>query len=191
MRSTNQNYEILFFNCSRSFDDGAFKRLTQVSNPIDCLHEAAEHTYDLVAIFSEHRSLQRCGALIELCSGLKGNPLTMRIPLLCLLPIKQRQLLERLQDVGVEYVMFYDPRDPDLKNHIETSLVDWPEECKLSKVLSNICPHINYFPIIEDKEIIYCRAYRNRLVLGSYRLRHLCETSSHKTCEYFNSPEFI
>jgi len=191
MQSDTNNYEILFFNSSPGIEDRAFKTLTLVKSPIDCLHEAAENTYDLVAIFNEHRSLQEYDALLELCSTLKRNPHTMHIPLLCLLPLKHRQLLEQLQNTGVEYVMFYDPHDPDLKNHIETSLVNWPEKYKLSRILSNICPHINYFPISWHKEIIYCRAYRNRLVLGSYRLRHLCETSNHKICEYFNSPKFI
>ncbi len=191
MRSDNDNYEILFFNSSPGIEDGALKKLTLVNSPIDCLHEAAENTFDLVAIFNKHRSLQDSNALLELCATLKRSTHTLHTPLLCFLPLKHRQLLEQLQNTGVEYVMFYDPRDPDLKNHIETSLAGWPEECELSRILSNICPHINYVPITGPKEIIYCRAYRNRLVLGSYRLGHLCETSNHKNCEYFNSPKFI
>lgn len=115
----------------------------------------------------------------------------MHIPLLCLLPSKHRKLLEHLQNAGVEYAMFHDLRDPNLKNHVETLLVDSSEECKIERILSDICPHINHFPISEHKEILYCGAYRNRLVLGSYRLRHLCETSNHKICEYFKCPKFF
>lgn len=191
MRSNNDNYEILFFNSSPDIEDGTFKKMTLVSSPIDCFHEAAENSFDLVAVFNKQRSLKECHPLFELCAALKRNIHTMHIPLLCLLPLKHRQLLEQLQNTGVEYAMFYDPRNPDLKNHIETSLAGWPEECRLNRILSNICPHINYVPITGPKEIIYCRAYRNRLVLGSYRLRHLCEISNHKICEYFNSPKLI
>jgi hypothetical protein len=191
MKPDNDNFEILFFNATPANDGGAFKKSTHVTNPVDCLHAAAENSFDLVAIFNKHKSLQECGALLELCATLKRNTQTMHMPLLCLLPLKHRQLLERLQNAGVEYVMFYDPRDPDLKHHIDAALADWPEACTLSRILSNICPHINYVPISGHKEIIYCKAYRNRLVLGSYRLRHLCETSNHKICEYFNAPKFI
>ena len=191
MRSDNDNYEILFFNSSPGIEDGASKKLTLVSSPMDCFHEAAENTFDLVAVFNKHRSLKECNPLLELCAALKRNTRTLHIPLLCLLPLKHRQLLEQLQKTGVEYVMFYDPRDPDLKHHIDAALADRPEACTLSRILSNMCPHINYAPISRHKEIIYCKAYRNRLVLGSYRLRHLCETSNHKICEYFNAPRFI
>lgn len=189
MQSDNNNYKILFFNSTLGIDVPTFKNLTLVNSPIDCLHKATENIYDLVAIFHEHRSHIEYDALVELCSALKRNIHTMHIPLLCLLPLKHRKLIEHLQDAGVEYVMFYNPRDPNLKNHIETLLVDSPEECKIGKILSDICPRINYFPMSGHKEILYCGAYRNRLVLGSYRLRHLCETSNQKSCEYFNFPK--
>lgn len=191
MNTDTDNFEILFFNATPGNDGAAFEKLTHVGRPIDCLHAAAENSFDLVAIFNKHRSLKECGALIELCTTLKRSIPTMNIPLLCLLPLKHRQLLEQLHNTGVEYVMFYDPRDPDLKHHIDAALADWPEACTLSKILSDICPHINYSPISGHKEIIYCKAYWNRLVLGSYRLRHLCETSTHKICEYYNAPKFI
>jgi hypothetical protein len=44
---------------------------------------------------------------------------TMQIPLPFLFPSRHRKLHEHLQDAGVEYVMFYDPRDPNFKHHIE------------------------------------------------------------------------
>ena len=191
MRSDNNNYKILLFNSTLGVDARTCKNPILVNSPIDCLHKATENTFDLVAIFHEYRLFRECDALVELCSTLKRNIHTMHIPLLCILPLKHRKLLEHLQDAGVEYVMFHNPRDSDLMNHMESLLVDLSEECKIDRILSDICPHINYFPISRHKEILYCGAYRNRLVLGPYRLRHLCEISDHKICQYFKCPKFF
>lgn len=191
MQSTNNNYKILFFNPALNINEQLFNKLTLVTNPIDCFHEATEHTYDLVVIFHEYKSVKERDTLIELCSTLKRNTYTMHTPFLLLLPSRHRKLLEHLRDAGVEYAVFYDPCDPNLKNHIETLLKDPPKECAIEKILADICPYINYIPTSRHKEISYCGAYRNRLVLGSYRLRHLCEISDHKICQYFNCPRFF
>lgn len=191
MQSDSKNYKILLFHSSMRFDDRPYGNLTLVNSPVSCLNKATENNYNLIAIFHEYRSFKERHALVELCSMLKINRYTLHIPLISLLTSKHRELLEQLHEAGVEYVRFYDPRDPNLKNHIETLLVNPTEECKISRIISGICPHINYLPISRHKEILYCSAYRNRLVLGSYRLRHLCETSNHKNCPYFKCPRFI
>ena len=189
MQRNNNNYKILFFNSTPDADEHLLSKLTLVNNPIDCLYEAAENTYDLVVIFHECRSFIERDALIELCSTLKRNKPTVHIPFLLLLPSRHRKMIEHLQNAGVEYVRFYDPCDPDLKHHIETLLKEPPKEWRIDKILADICPHINYFPMSRHKEILYCSAYRNRLVLGSYRLKHLCERSIHKICQYFKCPK--
>jgi hypothetical protein len=191
MQSYDKNYKILLFPSSMCFDDWPYGNLTLVNNPATCLHKATENNYDFIVIFHQFRSLKERHALVELCSMLKRNRYTLHIPLLCLLPYRHREILEQLHDVGVEYVRLYDPRDPNLKNHIESLLAKPSEECKIGRILSGICPHINYFSIGQkNQEILYCGAYRNRLVLGSYRLRHLCETFNHRNCQYFNYPIF-
>lgn len=172
------------------FDDWPYGNLTLVNSPATCLHKATENNYDLISISHEYRSLKARHALVELCSMLKRNRYTLHIPLLSLLPSRHREMLEQLHNVGVEYARFYDPRDPDSQNHLESLLAKPSEECMIGRILSGICPHINYFPISRDKEILYCGAYRNRLVLGSPRLSHFCETFNHKNCPYFNCPKF-
>lgn len=191
MQSYDNNYKILLFHSSICFDTWPYGNLTLVNSPSTCLHKATENNYDLIAISHEYRSLRERDSLIELCSMLKRNNHTLHIPLLSLFPSRHRKLLELLQDAGVEYVRFYNPIDPGSQNHIEILLAKPSEECKIGRVLSGICPHINYFPIGQkNQEILHCGAYRNRLVLGSYRLRHLCETSNHKNCPYFKCPKF-
>jgi hypothetical protein len=189
MGSSNNNYMILYINSTVGVDERFSGKLTLVNNPTDCFIKATKNTYDLLAIFLEHGSFDDRDALVELCFKLKNNIHTMQIPLFFLFPSRHRKLLEHLQDAGVEYVMFYDPHDPNFKNHIENLLVNLPEECKIDKILYDICPHINYLPISRRKEILCCGAYRNRLVLGSYRLKNLCEISNHKICQYFKCPK--
>lgn len=189
MQSYSKNYKILLFPSSMCFDDWPYGNLTLVNSPATCLHKATENNYDLIVIFHKFRSLKERHALVELCAMLKRNRHTLHIPLLCLLPSKHREMLEHLHDVGVEYARFYDPRDPVSQNHIESLLAKPSEECKIGRILSGICPHINYFPIGQkNQEILHCGAYRNRLVLGSHRLRHFCETFNHKICKYFKCP---
>lgn len=191
MQSYDNNYKILLFHYSICFDTWPYGNLTLVNSPSTCLHKATENNYDLIAISHEYRSLRERDSLIELCSMLKRNNHTLHIPLLSLLPSKHRKLLELLQDAGVEYVRFYNPIDPDLQNHIEILLAKPSEECKIGRELSGICPYINYFPIgKKNQEILHCGAYRNRLVLGSPRLSHFCETFNHKNCPYFKCPKF-
>jgi hypothetical protein len=191
MRSYDNNYKILLFHSSICFDTWPYGNLTLVNSPASCLKKATENNYNLIAIFHEYRSFKERHAIVELCSMLKINQYTLHIPIIALLTSKHRELLEQLHEAGVKYARFYDPSDPNLKNHIKTLLVNPPEECKISRIMSGICPHINYFPISGHREILYCSAYRNRLVLDSYRLRHLCETSNHKNCQYFNCPKFF
>lgn len=191
MQSYDKNYKILLFHSCMCFDTWPYGNLTLVNSPVSCLHKATENNYDLIAIFHKFRSLKERHALVELCSMLQRNRYTLHIPLLCLLPSKHRELLKHLRDSGAKYARFYDPRDPDSQNHIESLLAKPSEECKIGRILSGICPHINYFSISQkNQEILYCGAYRNRLVLGLPRLSHFCETFKHKNCQYFKCPKF-
>lgn len=192
MQSYDKKYKILLFHSSMRFNTWPYGNLTLVNSPATCLHKATENNYDLVAIFHEYRSLRERDSLVELCSMLKRNSHTLHIPLLCLLPSRHRKLLELLQNTGVEYTRFYDATNPDWQNYIESLVAEPSEECKIDRILSGICPHINYFSIGQkNQEILHCGAYRNRLVLGSYRLKHLCETSNHKICDYFKCPIYF
>jgi hypothetical protein len=189
MKSYDKKYKILLYHSSIPLDAWPNGNLTLVNSPATCLDKATGNNYDLIAIFHEYRSLKERDSLVELCSMLKRNRHTLHIPLISLLPSRHRKLLELLLNTGVEYTRFYDATNPDWQNYIESLVAKPSEECKIGRILSGICPHINYFPIGQkNQEILYCGAYQNHLVLGLYRLRHLCETFNYKICEYFNCP---
>lgn len=191
MKTGISNHQVLFYNYNEKLNGDVEGDWTVVNSPATCLQKATRHLYDLIVISQKFRSLNERFALIELCSTLKKSLYSKDIPLLCILPSKHRGLLEKLQHAGVEYVRFYDPNDPAPKESIASLLAKPSEACTVDRILTEICPYINYFPISRHQEILYCGAYRNRLVLGPHRLHHVCDTMNHNDCEYFNRPKFI
>lgn len=191
MKTGNSKPQILFYNYNSGLNNNISKNVTVVSSPAACLQKATRHVYELIVIFQQFRLLNERFALIELCATLKQSLYAKHIPLLCLLAFKHRGLLEQLQNAGVDYVRFCNKNHPVAKEHAESLLAKPSEDCAVDRVLSAICPYINYFPISRHQEILYCGAYRNRLVLGPHRLRHLCETMNHTNCQYFKCPKFI
>jgi hypothetical protein len=183
--------KILLYKSNSSIYPTSVAGLTLVGSPVSCLHEATANAYTLIAVVFGHGSLRERDALIELCFALRRNRNTMKSVLLCILESKHRKLLERLRDAGVEYVMFVNSKnlDPEiLKSHLETFSLNLFEEYKIERVLSEVCPFITYFSTSSRQEILYCGAYRNRLVLGKYLLSHFCETANYKNCQYFENP---
>ena len=191
MKTGYRDRQILFYNYSAGFNRDFFEGLTVVNSPATCLEKATRHLYELIVIFQKIRLLNERFALIKLCSTLKKSLSSKHIPLLCILPSKHRGLLEQLQNAGVEYVRFFNQNDATTKEYMESLLAKPSEDCMVDGILSEICPHINYFPISRHQEILYCGAYRNRLVLGPHRLEHCCETTNHKNCQYFKCPKLI
>jgi len=59
------------------------------------------------------------------------------------------------------------------------------------RMIVEIYYNTDYFQTNGQQEILYCGAFRNRLLLGSYRLSNLCETLSQKNCQYFNCSKLI
>ncbi|MDI6687020.1 MAG: hypothetical protein QME06_02245 [Desulfobacterales bacterium] len=180
----------LLYKSGTDFSSTADEGLTLVTSPISCLNEAMEKPYDLIVICFDLASLRESDALVELCTALKKNRYTRQIPLLVILPFKHRKLLESLRDAGVEYVKFYDLKELDSKSRVKTLVTPPAKECGIGRVLSEICPYINYSPIGRHQEILFCGAYLNRMVIATYRLKHYCETYNYENCEYFKNPKF-
>ena len=191
IQADNSHYKILLYNSTLNLDGQISDEFAMANSPAACIEKATSSTYDLIAIFHNYRLLKERFALIELCSILKKNYHSRHFPILCLLPSMHRGLLEQLQNVEADYAGFYDPDDPGLKEHLTALLARPSEDCTIEKMLSGICPHINYLPISRHQEMLYCGAYRNRLVLGPHRLKHACQTINHKDCRYFKCPKII
>ena len=163
--------------------------LAVVTSPASCLCHTLEGALTAVAISFQQTSMRQRQALIELCATLRKNAHTARIPLLAVLSCANRNLLERLREVGVELATISQSEDSSLLQRLSSFTAGGSSQFKLETILCRICPYINYVPISGSKEIVFCAAYRNRLVLGSERLTDLCETRAHKTCDYFIRPK--
>jgi len=173
-----------------SFSDFAPEGLRVVASPIACLNEVTLKSFDLVAVSFHHVTLKEREALVELCSVLRKNPLTSNTLLVCLLPCLHRDLLSSLENAGVEHVMLLESLDSSLDGRLQAFAETRSGVSSIESILTKICPYITYVPISRRREILYCRAYRNRLVLGPYLLSLYCETPDHIECPYYREPKF-
>ena len=184
----NHHRYLIYWNVQKGVEAPS-EEILFAHSPVSCLHKATRKSFDLIGISFDVGSLKERDALVELCSVLKANSLTLSIPLLCLLPSRHRKLLERLQETGVEHAMVFDSRRHSLEAHLEAFMRDSLEGFSIRSLLSELCPNVNPVPISRRQEILYCGAYRNRLVLGPYLLNLYCETINHRNCPYYNDPK--
>lgn len=182
-----QPHTILLYT---SVSEPALGSLNLVASPIACLNEVTRKSFDLVAISFHQTNLKERAALVELCSVLKKNPHSAGTFLLCLLPSRHRALLTSLKDAGVDYVMLLESPDSSLANRLQLFAENRSGAFPIEKILAEICPYINYVPISRRREIFYCRAHYDRLVLGPYLLNLYCETPNHINCPYYMEPKF-
>ncbi len=161
-----------------------------VTSPIACFNEVTQKSFDLVAVSFHQITLKERAALVELCSALRKNPHSADTLLLCIVSSCHRNLLTALKDAGVNYVMLLESPDGSLANRLQLFAENRSGAYPIEKILVEICPYINYVPISRRREILYCRAYYNRLVLGPYLLNLYCETPNHINCPYYMEPKF-
>ncbi len=155
----------------------------QTSSPVQCIEKALSENYELIVIYFPARPIKQRDALIELCALLKRNDHTCRIPVLALLPVKHRALLEKLSEVKVEYAKIINHESvANTYQHIDA-------RDAVSTVLSGWCPYIAYQPIDRHRELVVCGAYYSRLVLSGNRLARTCQHPDFKSCPYFQSPK--
>jgi len=170
----------------RSAKDG----LIWTSSPIMCLSEATQNSYDAIILYIKGSSLVKAASMIELCSILKKNRHTCDYPVLAVCFYVNRQIIERLKEADVDFVVVkkdLEKIDPESKPAFLMNYVK--EENRPARVLDRLCPYIHYAPINDDKELITCKAYANWLVLGPRRLQELCETPCYSNCPYYQSPK--
>lgn len=168
--------------------EGSTNGLTMARSPMACLDAAVTRKYAGILIYFAARKIKARDTLVELCSDLNEIPITCStrkcVSLLC----RNRNLLVKLKESGVEYVDIRLPTgsaDPwsmwERLNALESSL-------RIDFHLSRLCPFLRYKPISDQNEMITCAAYRNRMVLGGRRLRDVCQAEAHLQCEFYLNP---
>lgn len=161
-----------------------------VSNPIRCMSAATEDRYDLIVVSITARSSAETDQMIELCTLLKKNRHSCACPVAVFLPSADRELIERLKEVDVDYVKIQNAGPKSARRDEYRLPSDQLNEAnRIEQVLSILCPYIHYSPLKGGKNLITCKAYANWLVLGPRTLRTLCETPRHRTCSYYQSPK--
>lgn len=181
------SYRILLYTSVAGFASGS---LNVVTSPIACLNELTHQPFDLAAVAFHATSLKERKALVELCLVVRKNPHSANTLLTCLVAGKHRVLLESLQDAGVAHVMLLESLDDSLAGRLQCFVENRTGAFATDNVLAEICPYIHYVPISRRREILYCRAYRDRLVLGPHLLNLYCETRTFSDCPYYRQPKF-
>lgn len=181
----------ILYNFPAVFESADIEECIVADTPATCLKKITEKKCGYLVLFMDPGVLEERMSLVNLCSILKTNRQTCHIPVLCVLRSRHRRVLEQLKNAGVEYARFYDPGASADEALFKPALAAPSEGCKIEDRLSEICPHITYFPVRQNHEIIYCGAYRNRLVLGTHRLTQSCETPNHLNCQIFKCPKIF
>jgi len=144
---------------------------------IECFEEALRNSYHTIIVSLYDITLaQRC-ELVELCKALRRQKELKNTPILALMAVPQRNILEDLHaDIGPIHVAF----DPDHLTISENNLA--------SSQVRRCCRYLGYIDYDESREMVVCRAYLSRLVLGKQKQIALCTTESHVKCEYYLHP---
>lgn len=175
--------KVLVYKPNLPPDQARSELITYCDSPIDFMTRFTMSPPESLVVFVEGDSLKERDAALEFCASLREHPATGSLPLVCVLPERHRRLLERLSQAGVEKVAFRPqraplPMGPGLRNLGEP----------LAEVLAQTCPYLQHLAVDRRKEMAYCGAYRNRLVLGRDRLLDVCGNDAHRACPFFNNP---
>jgi hypothetical protein len=164
------------------------ENVTITHTPLACLSEATQRNFGLIIVsFSTQRICSRDN-IIELFACLRNNRLTGETPLFALIETLHRELVVQMRHAGVGFMEIYwlgRPLDP------RKTLCDIQRNdvsVRIDRFLAGLCPFLTYSPIDDRVELVTCRAYRNRMVLGGKRLHEVCETETYLHCEYYLNP---
>lgn len=160
------------------------KGCDQTYSPIQCLEKAFSCDYELIFIQFTTQTIKQRYELVELCAVLKQHQRTKQIPIMALLPSWQRALIEKLNNISIDYAKIINGQ---INTIFSQKLSD---DDLVSHILNKLCPYLEYQPIDPSREIVLCKAYYSRLVLSRNRLCQICHQTDFKTCPFFKAPKF-
>ncbi len=168
--------------------EGSTNGLTIARSPMACMDAAVTKKYAGILIYFAARKIKARDTLVELCSDLNNIPITCStrkcVSLLC----RNRDLLVKLKESGLEYVDVRLPTESADPWRMWERLNALASSLRIDAHLSRLCPFLRYKPISDQNEMITCAAYRNRMVLGGQRLRDVCQAEAYLQCEFYLNP---
>ncbi|MBN1276995.1 MAG: hypothetical protein JXA35_05840 [Deltaproteobacteria bacterium] len=163
--------------------------VTIIHNSLSCLNEATSNPYDLIIIdFSVRARRGLLIEIVELCRCLKVNPLTNKKPLFVSIDRWHREIAVKMKETGVDYMDLRPVPNRIDPQYISNLISDSGISVHITRILSQLCPFMNYELLDNSYDFLTCGAWHNRMVLGGKRLHELCETEDHLHCEYFLNP---
>lgn len=162
--------------------------VTVTCNPLSCLNAATTAPYGLIVLSFSIRSIRARSEIIELCTCLKINPMTRKIPLFASIDRWHRGMAGRMKDAGLDFMDVRQSQNQIDPEHISDLILETRLSVHMERVMSRLCSFLNYKPVNGCSELITCGAWHNRMVLGGKRLHAVCETENHLYCEYFLNP---
>lgn len=162
--------------------------VTITRNVLTCLNETTQGNFALIMICFSTRLVFINNDVIELCRCLKNNPLTREKPVFALADIPHLGVAVQMREAEVDFMEIRRADKAVEPKYLMGLVLKDDGSIRMDRVLARMCPFLSYIPVDERCELITCRAYRNRLVLGGRRLHEICETADHSHCEYFINP---
>ena len=175
--------EQLIYNPAPPADWSGVPGIWVSGNPVEFLERATRGSAGGLVVYVQGGSLRQRQEAVELCAALGRHPVASRLPLAAVVSQRHRGLLASLELAGVKRVVF---RPAGAKLPVRPG----PENSgqSLAMVLDEICPFQNHQPVDQQRELAYCGAYLNRLVLGRDRVLDVCENPSHRVCPFYLAP---
>ncbi|RJP77890.1 MAG: hypothetical protein C4522_14450 [Desulfobacteraceae bacterium] len=165
------------------------EKIIMTHTPLACLNEATGRHFGLIGICFSTRPLSARKGVFELCECLKSNPLTSETPLFVIMEIPHRDIVVEMKRIGVKFLAIFSADSSfDKLEKIVKGMQRGETMDNIRLTLSRLCPFLHYYPIDDQRELITCRAYGNRMVLAGKRLHEVCETDTYLHCEYFLNP---
>jgi hypothetical protein len=169
------------------FEESALLEAESVSSPIRCFDRAVDGGPRIIVIHFSPMPIGNRDALVELAAALKRNRHTRQCPILALIHMKHRKLLEDLSQARVDFARWIADGAPS-PSRLQEIIDGLGPADRLERHLSQVCPFLHYSPVDACHELTLCGAYLDRMVLGGTSLHETCETENHLGCEYFQNP---
>lgn len=164
------------------------ENVTMTSTLLTCLSEATQRDFELILVNFSTRPISKRSGIIELFTCLKNSHLTGETPLFASMETLHRDMIVKMKNAGVNFLKIHPPKATIAPEQMLRVIQSKDASVGIDRFLARLCPFLNYSAIDDQVELITCRAYRNRMVLGGKRLHEICETEGYLHCEYYLNP---